>query len=108
MLRGQFLERVEDFQSGPAKVFVVAGDDGEVVSASGRRDVAVFDRHALPGFAQLPLLLGPEVGDRGVEAENPPVQPSDQLCEPGLKRLALSTFLAAHPESQLAMTTALV
>ena len=30
VLRGQSLERVEDFQSGPAKVFVVAGDDGEV------------------------------------------------------------------------------
>ena len=27
---GSFLERVEDFQSGSAKVFVLAGDDGEV------------------------------------------------------------------------------
>ena len=93
-------ERVKYFESWTLEVLIVPCRDGQPMPSGGRRDVAVFDRHALPGFAQLPLLLGPEVGDRGVEAENPPVQPSDQLCEPGLKRLALSAFLAAHPESQ--------
>jgi hypothetical protein len=32
-LRSQLFKRIENLQAGSAKVFVVAGDDGEVVAA---------------------------------------------------------------------------
>ena len=48
----QFEEWVEYFESRTTEVFVVAGDDGELVAAGGGGDVAVFDGHALTGFGE--------------------------------------------------------
>ena len=46
-------------------------------------------------------LLGPDVRDRGVEAENPPVQRSRETSEPRLQRLPVAPLLAAHPVGEL-------
>src|SRR5712692_6704071 len=100
-LRLQLFERIEDLQAGSVKVFVVAGDDREVVPAGRSRNVAVFNRHAPPRPLQLPLLFGPNVCDRSVEAENPSVQRSHKASEPSLQRLPLAPLFAAHPVGKL-------
>ena len=100
-LRSQLFKRIEDLQAGTAKVFVVAGDDGEVVTAGGSRNVAVFNRHAPARPLQLPLLFGPNVRDRSVEAENPSVQRSHKTSQPSLQRLPLPPLFTAHPIGKL-------
>jgi hypothetical protein len=100
-LRSQPFKWIEDLQAGSAKVFVVAGDDGEVVPAGGSRDVAVFNRHAPARPLQLPLLFGPNVRDRTVEAENPSVQRSHKTSQPSLQRLPLLSLFAAHPVGKM-------
>jgi len=100
-LGSQLFKRIEDLQARTAKVFVVAGDDGEVVPASRSRDVAVFNRHAPAGPFQLPLLFGPNVRDRSVETENPSVQRCHEASQPSLQRLSLLALFATHPVSKL-------
>ena len=100
-LRSQLFEGIEDLDARSAKVFVVAGDDGEVVPAGGSRNVAVFNRHAPARLLQLPLLFGPNVRDRSVEAENPSVERSHKASEPGLQRLPLAPLFTAHPVGKL-------
>lgn len=100
-LRSQLSEWIEDLQAGSAKVFVVAGDDGEVVPAGRSRNVAVFNRHAPARLLQLPLLFGPNVRDRSVEAENPSVQRSHKTSQPSLQRLPLPPLFATHPVGKL-------
>ena len=100
-LRSQLFERIEDLHARSAKVSVVAGDNGEVVPAGRSRNVAVFNRHAPARPLQLPLLFGPNVRDRSVEAENPSVQCSHQASQPGLQRLPLPSLFAAHPVGKL-------
>ena len=101
MLRSQLFERIEEFQARSAKVFVVAGDDSEVVTAGRSRNVAVFNRHAPPRPLQLPLLFGPNVRSRSVEAENPSMQRGHNTSQPSLQRLPLPSLFAAHPVSEL-------
>ena len=100
-LRSQLFKRIEDLQARSAKVLFVAGDDGEVVPAGGSRNVAVFNRHAPARPLQLPLLFGPNVRDRCVEAENPSVQRSRKAGQPSLQRLPLLPFFTAHPVGKL-------
>src|SRR5215468_5402399 len=100
-LRSQLLERVENLQARATKVLVVAGDDGEVVPAGGGCDVAVFNRHAPARPLQLPLLFGPNVCDRSVEAEDSSVQRSHKTSQPSLQRLPLPPLSAAHPIGKL-------
>jgi hypothetical protein len=59
--RGQFCERVEHVQAGPAEVFVVAGCNRQVVPASGGGDVAVLKWHRPAGLFQQKFLVGPTV-----------------------------------------------
>jgi len=84
-LGSQVFERIEDLQAGSVKVFVVAGDDREVVPTGRSRNIAVFNRHSPARPFQLPLLFGPNVCDRNVEAENPSMQRSHKASEPGLQ-----------------------
>ena len=100
-LRLQLFERIESLDARPAKVFFVSGDDGEVVPAGGSRDVAVFNWHAPARLLQLALLFSPNVRDRSVEAENPPVQRSHKTSQPSLQRLPLPPLFAAHPVGKL-------
>jgi len=88
-LRSQLFEGIEDLDARSAKVFVVAGDDGEVVPAGGSRNVAVFNRHPPACPLQFPLLFGPNVRARSVEAENSSVQRSRKTRQPSLQRLSL-------------------
>jgi len=94
-------KRIEDLQAGSAKVFVVAGDDGEVVPSGRSRNVAVFDRHAPARPLQLPLLVSPNVRDRSVEAENSSMQRSYKTSQPGLQRLPLLSLFTADPVGKL-------
>jgi hypothetical protein len=100
-LRSQLFERIEDLDARPAKVFVVAGGDGEVVTASRSRNVAVFNRHPPACPLQLPLLFDPNVRDRSIEAENPSVQRSHETSQPSLQRLSLPSLFVAHPVGKL-------
>src|SRR5262245_24276291 len=100
-LRSQLFERIENLQAGPVKVFVIAGDDGEVVPAGRSRNVAVFNRHAPARPLKLPLLFGPNVRDRSIEAENPSVQRSHETSQPSLQRLLLPPLFTAHPVGKL-------
>ena len=100
-LRSQLFERIEDLHARSAKVSVAASDDGEVVPPGRSRNVAVFNRHAPARPLQLPLLFGPNVRDRSVEAENPSVQCSHQASQPCLQRLPLPSLFAAHPVGKL-------
>ncbi len=72
----QFFERVEYLQPRAAEMFVVAGDDGKIVSARGGRDVAVFDRHPLASFLQLPFLFSPHMGDKALKLRIRPCSPA--------------------------------
>src|SRR5215510_13031228 len=100
-LRSQLFERIEDLHARSAKVFVVAGDDGEVVPAGRSRNVAVFNRHAPARPLKLPLLFGPNVRDRSIEAENPSVQRSHETSQPSLQRLLLPPLFTAHAVGKL-------
>src|SRR6266498_5726776 len=100
-LRSQLFKRIEDLQAGATKVFVVTGDDDEVVTAGRGRNVAVFNWHAQARPLQLPLLFRPHVRDRSVEAENPSMQGSHKTSQPSLQRLPLPTLFAAHPVGKL-------
>jgi hypothetical protein len=94
-LRSQLFKRIEHFHKRSAKVFFVAGDDGEVVSAGGSRNVTVFNRHAPARPLQLSLLFGPNMRDRSVEAEDPSMQRSHKTSQPSLQRLPLSPLFTA-------------
>jgi len=63
---------------------VIACGDRQSMPAGGRRDVAVFDGHALAGLVEQPLLLGPNVRNRYIEAVNSPPQvpPQAALAKP--------------------------
>jgi hypothetical protein len=86
----QLLEWIEDL-SRPLEAPVVPRGDRQAVPASGCRDVAVLDRHALAGLVEKALF----------EPMDPAVQRFDETCEPRLKCLSLSTFLGADPVRQL-------
>ena len=100
-LRSQLFERIEDLDARPAKVFVVAGGDGEVVTAGRSRNVAIFNRHPPACPLQLPLLFRPNVRDRSVEAENSSVQSGRKTSQPSLQRLPLPSLFAVHPVGKL-------
>lgn len=100
-LRSQLFERIENLQAGTAKVFFVAGDDGEVVPAGRSCNVAVFNGHAPVRLLQRALLFGPNMRDRSVETENPSVQRSRKTSQPSLQRLPLLSLFAAYPVGKL-------
>ena len=76
--RRQFLERIEHLQAGPAEVLVVSRHDRQTMAPSGRGDVAVLHGHTLPVLLQQVFLIGPDMSDRDVEAENAPAERVDR------------------------------
>src|SRR3954453_17034194 len=48
---GEFLEGIEDFETGAAEVLVVAGHNREAVPPRSRRDVAVLDGHSVASLS---------------------------------------------------------
>lgn len=80
---------------------IVARNDGEPVPACRRGDVTVLERHPLPSFIDLALLLRPDVGDRHVEAVDPSVKRIDETGEPFLESFTLPSLIRANPVSEL-------
>jgi hypothetical protein len=46
----QFLERVKYLQPRPSEILVIARYNRQIVTAGGRGDITLLDRHCLAGF----------------------------------------------------------
>jgi len=99
--RRKLLERIENLQSGTAKVPVIARGDRQAVAPCRRRDVAILDRHPASRFLEQMLLFRPDMGDRYVEAVNPAMHRVRQARQPCLQFGALAPFLAPNPICEL-------
>jgi hypothetical protein len=93
----KFFEWIEDFQTGPSEVPVVAGDNSEPMSQGRCGDVAVLDGHPLARFIELMLQVGPDVRHRDVEAANSPLHGLNQSREPFLEEFPLPSLFRADP-----------
>src|SRR6266545_4093806 len=98
---GKLFEWIEHSQSRSSEMPIVARNDGEPVPACRRGDVTVLERHPLPSFIDLALLLRPDVGDRHVEAVDPSVKRIDETGEPFLESFTLPSLIRANPVSEL-------
>jgi hypothetical protein len=92
-LRRKFLEGIEDLQAGPTKVFIIASSNRQAMATSSGGDVSVLYGHALPVLLEQVLLIGPDVGNRYVEAEDATAEGIDQPPQPVLKFPALTALL---------------
>jgi len=93
----KFFEWIEDFQTGPAEVPVVAGDNSEPMSQGRRGDVSVLDGHPLARFIELMLQVGPDVRHRDVEAADSALHGLNQSREPFLEDFPLPSLFRADP-----------
>src|ERR1700736_1182762 len=96
-LFGKYFEWIEDFQTWPAEVPVIAGGNSEPVSHGCGCDVAILDGHPFAGFAELMLQVGPDVRHRDVEASDASLHGLNQSCEPFLESFPLPSLLCADP-----------
>src|ERR1019366_9668650 len=56
---GEFFEGVKYLEPGTPEIPIIACGDGQPMPAGSRRDVAVFDGHALPAFSGYPPFPSP-------------------------------------------------
>ena len=97
----EVFERIEDFQSGPTEILLVARRDGEPVSSCRGGNVAVLDRHPATCFFELMLLLGPDVRHGDIEPVDATLHRVHQPSQPCLELLALTSFFRPDPVRQL-------
>src|SRR5437879_643461 len=57
----ELFEWIKYLESGTPEIPIIASGDRQPVPPGGRRDVAIFDGHALAGLVEQPLLLSPLV-----------------------------------------------
>lgn len=85
LLRRKLLKGIEDLQTGPTKVFVIASCNRQAMATGSGGNVSVFQGHSLPVLAQQVLPVGPDVGNRYVEAEDATAERVHQPPQPVLK-----------------------
>ncbi len=98
--RRKFLERIKNLQAGPAKVFVVSRRNRQTMTAGSGSNVSIFQGHSLSVLFQQVFLIGPDVGNRNVEAEDASAERVHQSPQPVLELTPLTPFLGPHPIRQ--------
>src|SRR5690349_10113657 len=94
-------ERVKDFHSRTSEVFVIAGDNRQVVAPGSRCDITVFDRHELTGLFKHEPLVRPNMGRSHIEAEDSTLKAFDASAQPQLQSHPGAAFFAPDPVSDL-------
>jgi hypothetical protein len=96
-LFGVFLKWVEYFQPRAPEISVIPRDNRQIVTASSRGDIAVFDRHSLACQLKSSLLVRPYMRYRDIEAVNASMHRLDKPRQPCLQALSRFSVFAPHP-----------
>jgi len=99
-LGSQVFEQIADLQAGSVKVFVVAGDDREVVPTGRSRNIAVFNRHSPAPRSSSRCCSAQTCATETLKLRIRPcsaaIRRVNQACS-----LPLASLVAAHPVGKL-------
>jgi len=96
-----FLNWVEYLQPRAPEISVISCDNRQIMTASSRGDIAVFDWHSLACQLKSSLLVRSYMRYRYIEAVNAPMHRLDKTRQPCLQALFRFSVFAPHPIGEL-------